>query len=478
MINPRVVDLFGFEEDELVGQKVELLIPNRYHNKHVGYREDYSKNPVKKKMGHGRDLLAKRKDNSEFPIEISLNHIQVEDSKYMIALVTDITERKNAELAVQEMNKELERKVEERTGELKASQRLYELISRNYPDGTINVFDKDYNYIFVEGKELFNMGVKSEKLRGTNYLSRIQNKDVADTIKSQLDKVFAGDSSSFEIQNQGQYFAMHAVALPNSAGHIEQILMVERNITKQKNAEAEMQKALEQEKELNELKSRFVTMASHEFKTPLGTILSSNSLIARYDQTDQQDKRMKHVNRIKSSVNHLNSILNDILSLSRLEEGHFNLNPVEFDITEFKHQVCDDISSVAKEGQHCEQNHVGDTAIVMHDKLVLRQVLYNLLSNASKYSPEHSIIQFNTTIKDGNLTIEIVDQGIGIPLDEQARLFERFFRAKNAGNVAGTGLGLNIVKRQVDLMQGTISFQSEPEKGTTFIVELPQNLAQ
>lgn len=235
----------------------------------------------------------------------------------------------------------------------------------------------------------------------------------------------------------------------------------------------EIQKALEKEKELSELKSRFVSMASHEFRTPLSTILSSISLLSRYTEGSQQDKRDKHINRIKSSVRNLTGILNDFLSLSKLEEGKIENQPSEFDIGELCPEVIDEIQGLLKDGQEIVHEGLGSPLFVRWDKRLVKNILFNLLSNAIKYSDERKKIFMRERLEEGFFLIDIVDQGIGIPDADQPYLFTRFFRAANATNIQGTGLGLNIVKRYIDLVGGSITFESQLNEGTIFTVCLP-----
>ncbi|MFM7080180.1 MAG: ATP-binding protein, partial [Bacteroidota bacterium] len=243
----------------------------------------------------------------------------------------------------------------------------------------------------------------------------------------------------------------------------------------QKNRE-ELRASLEKEKELGELKSRFVTMASHEFRTPLSTILSSASLISKYPEEAQQQQRIKHVERIKSSVNNLTAILNDFLSLGKLEEGKVQCHPTEFNIETFSQDITGELRELTKKGQTIQYSHEGEINKVFLDKNLTRNICINLLSNAIKYSNESTQIFLQTITSEHHLIIKVTDQGIGIPETEHQHIFDRFFRANNATNIQGTGLGLNIVKKYVDLMQGSISFESQANQGTTFTVKLPKSL--
>lgn len=234
----------------------------------------------------------------------------------------------------------------------------------------------------------------------------------------------------------------------------------------------EVMRALEREKELNELKSRFVTTASHEFRTPLGTILSSVSLISRYEAQADSEKRKKHVERIKSAVTNLTEILNDFLSIEKLEEGIVRCNPEPFNLSMLVREVSEDMRGIAKKGQIIEIVYEGEEFVNL-DRQLLKNALINLISNAIKYSPEDKTIEVRSNNTAEQLQIEIQDQGIGIPEEEQANIFERFYRARNANNIQGTGLGLNIVRKYIDLMNGTVSFTSSPGTGTTFTVQIP-----
>ena len=240
-----------------------------------------------------------------------------------------------------------------------------------------------------------------------------------------------------------------------------------------RNNEVELKKALEREKELSELKSRFVSMASHEFRTPLTTIASSSELIKFYTETDQQPKREKHLRRIQSAVTNLTGILGDFLSLSKLEEGKISNIPSPVNLQELLDESVDDVHVLMKTGQSIDQDfeHLDQTVLV--DKKILKNVMLNLLSNAIKYSGKGSTVWLKAKMADGMLNVSIRDEGIGIPESDQKHLFSRFFRADNAVNIQGTGLGLNIVQRYLELLKGKIDFESEEGKGTTFFFEIP-----
>jgi PAS domain S-box-containing protein len=239
-------------------------------------------------------------------------------------------------------------------------------------------------------------------------------------------------------------------------------------------AKEEVSTSLEKEKELGQLKSRFVSMASHEFRTPLSAIQLSAVLIDKYSAQLDNVNIIKHINKIKAAVSNLTSILNDFLSLEKLEAGKVEPVYTEFDIIRFAEEITEEMQLVAKQNQMIVYQHTGTGSSVKLDPALLKNCVINLIGNAIKYSGENTFIEFNSEVNDRQLIITIKDNGIGIPESDQKHLFEAFFRAHNTGNIPGTGLGLNIVTRYSNLMKGNIQFQSQVNKGTSFTIIFPQ----
>ena len=369
LVNQFALKLFGYEEGELIGKKIECLVPKRFEKKHIQHRSDFhAYSAYSRPMGMGMELFGQKKDGSEFPVEVSLSSYQVNNEHYAISFISDITVRKKSEEDLRRLNADLEMKVKERT--LSLSETVLKL-----------------GYQIKEAEE-----------------------------KDRL-----------------------------------------------------LQKALEKEKDLNELKSRFVTMASHEFRTPLSTILSSAYLVSKYQTSDDQPKRERHIERIVYAVNMLNETLNDFLSLGKIDEGKIQVRFSEFNITEMIDSFVREMASILKKGQKIIFINQGSETVILDPNLLIHIVM-NLVSNAIKFSPEDTHIQINTKNEKDHFVLSVKDSGIGISLEDQGHLFERFYRGLNVINIQGTGLGLHIVSKYAELMNGTIEFKSELDKGTEFII--------
>lgn len=247
------------------------------------------------------------------------------------------------------------------------------------------------------------------------------------------------------------------------------------NISPMKDAEDQMRDALEKANVLNDMKSRFISMASHEFRTPLSTILSSLNLMIRYYELNQGDKLRAHAKKIKSAIANLTEILEYFLSVEKLESGKVKVEHSSFNIREFTADFVNEIQDMVEDNLSINLIETLEETDIVTDKKIYRTILQNLLSNAVKYSPDGG--QISVRLSNTNHIIELVvtDEGMGIPEKDQPFLFDRFYRAENASNIQGTGLGLNIIKKYIELLGGDITFQSELGKGTTFTIHLPLN---
>lgn len=290
-------------------------------------------------------------------------------------------------------------------------------------------------------------------------------------------EAYTAHEHGVELLRNGQldtgYYNFVYEPLRNAAGTTEGIYIVATDVTGQVLARQKADQLLVQERELNDLKSNFLTLASHEFRTPMTMILSSASLIGRYNAVDDEANRERHVQRIKSAVHSLTGILSDFLSIGHLEEDTMHGRPHSVDIVPFCDEVVDDLQGLIKPGQHIVYRHLAGESMIGIDGQMLKNILINLLVNASKYSSDGKEIELTTDVQPEQLVITVKDEGIGIPDADQDKLFITFFRARNAMHLQGTGLGLYIVKRYVDLLSGTITFTSQLNAGTIFTIQLP-----
>lgn len=266
--------------------------------------------------------------------------------------------------------------------------------------------------------------------------------------------------------------------LKEYAAHLEELVeerteTLKRSLKSLEVAKEEVIQSLEKEKELSQLKSRFVSMASHEFRTPLSAIQLSSVLIEKYAHEFNNPNIAKHVDKIKNAVANLTSILNDFLSLEKLEAGKVEPVFTTFDVVRFAEEITEEMQLIAKDNQNIVYQHTGTGRNVKLDQSLLKNCIINLISNAIKYSGENTFIEFNTEVTEDLLIVTVKDNGIGIPETDQKHLFEAFFRAHNTGNIPGTGLGLNIVTRYAHLMRGKITFESKVGSGTSFTLSFP-----
>lgn len=253
----------------------------------------------------------------------------------------------------------------------------------------------------------------------------------------------------------------------------ERTLILKEALQKLEQSQKELHDALNKEKQLSEIKSRFVSIASHEFRTPLSTVLSSASLLSKYTTTAEQSKRDRHVEKIKNAVRNLNDILDDFLSLGKLEENKVEIHPVLFNLEEFIEELTEEMRPLQKEGQRIIFSCEGSPTL-FSDKRLLKNIIVNLLANAIKFSDENASINIRSKTSPSQVEIEIEDHGIGIAEEDQEHLFSSFFRGRNAVNIQGTGLGLHIIKRYADILKGTIKIKSTLGRGTTVTVIIPQ----
>ena len=458
--------LFDYEEDELIGQPLEVLIPKKYHHNHPKYVDSFMENSGKRKMGHGRDLYGLRKDGSTFPVEVGLNPFSIYDNDYVMALVIDITVRKKAE------------------EELKHWANIF-----NESLNEIFIFDAvTLKFLNVNAGALSNLGYSLEELREMTPIDIKPNYNKEQFV-SAIKPLLQGYKKKIKFntvhqRKDGSEYPVEVHLQYSRYGGGDTLVAIIIDITERANYTEKLEKtvelrtlqlkeALHKEKELNELKTKFLSLVSHEFKTPLSAIMTSSALIGKYTKDEQQDKRQRHVNTIQNKVKYLNNIINDFLSIERLESGKINYKYSQFSLSKVVNEVIYDANMLLKEGQIIVYPEDIDDIVIDFDEKILELMLNNLINNAIKYSPEHSKIEVKAWVDKEVIKIKIIDSGIGVPEKEQKYLFNRYFRAENAVLLQGTGIGLNIVKSHLENLGGTITFTSKENIGSTFTVTIP-----
>ncbi|WP_299535899.1 PAS domain-containing sensor histidine kinase [Ulvibacterium sp.] len=370
--NQRSEELFGYAKDELLGQKLAILIPNAQRGKHKKLAESvYSEDIGVRKM-KGRNLSGLHKNGSQIPLQVGLSPFSLYGNRYVLTLIEDLSKIKEKDNQIYELNTQLEKKIRLRTQELR------------------------------------------------------------DTVAK-----------------------------------------LKREVKRRKEAEDKIKDALQRERELNDLKTKFLSMVSHEFKTPLSGILTAATLVGKYNTENQQEKREKHLKTIIAEVRRLNAILTDFLSIERLEQGKEVYRLADFSLSKVVNEVIYDANMILKDGQKINYPQNIDDIIINQDERIVALALTNLLHNAIKYSREDTEIDFRVDMTKNKITFHIIDQGIGIPQGDQKHIFDRYFRAENVLLTQGTGIGLNIVKAHVENLGGHISFKSKEDHGSVFSIELP-----
>ncbi len=515
LVNTSAANLFGYAIEELIGKNVSTLMPSPHRGLHNGYLDNYLRTGERKIIGIGREVHGMRKDGILFPFRLSISEVILKDRRIFTGIIHDLTEQKHFEQALNEEKERAQNYLDIANTLIVVvnPEEQIELINEKgcemlgYSEQQLN--DKNWFDLCLEPetrdkyRSLFR-NVMEERHEVPEYIENIiivnggHKRLIAfrnSLLRDKTGKPVAIISSGVDITEQRA--AEERIKQLNAeleqrveqrteelASAVNQLLNINKKLETEiqerkvieaalRQSEQELRGLYEKEKELSDLKSRFVAMASHEFRTPLSTILSSADLLDAYNSTEQHEKRLKHSARIKSAVSNLTSILNDFLSLSRLEEGKIQCQLVACDLSDFCQEILDEVGPLLKPGQTLDYNPPQNNTIIWIDKKILKNILYNLLSNAIKYSAEGQAIECRMSITEQELRITIRDYGIGIPEEEQQHLFTRFFRAHNVENIQGTGLGLNIVKRYLDLLDGNISFESATGKGSTFSIGIP-----
>lgn len=356
--------------------------------------------------------------------------------------------------------------------ELLRIRHLHETLAQNFPTVIVGTLNKEMQFALIGGNSI-TKDLPGNSTSGNSHPFGYHFPHFDHDTLPILRQAFNGESVMHNAEANGQCFNIKAIPVREPDGSIKELLCVFENITEQKKMQEGLLAALDREKELGELKSRFVTMASHEFRTPLTAILASTFLLENFAPEDYDREKVVHTSRIKRSVNNLTNILNEFLSLEKLEANKVSVVHSDINVPEYlQDDLIGEMDLVKKPGQSINYEHTGK-AIVHLDHHLLWSILTNLISNALKYSRPEAVVNVTSDLNEERLLVTVTDRGIGIPSDEQKNIFGRFYRARNATNIEGTGLGLHITQKYVGLLKGEITFESRLDEGTKFTVVLP-----
>ena len=589
--NRSVETIFGYKKSELVGKALNLLIPSNYHIEHSKYFDEFVNIDKPRKMADSADIFAKKKDGTIFPVEVELNPFSIYSKNYIMALIKDVSEKKEVEKNLMLRTKALQssnngivitdalkhdnpiiyynstfqkltgysdeeilnqncRFLQGNDRNQKSLEDLRKAINkgescqariRNYKkDGTLfwndlyvfpitnsrgvvtnfigiqndvtlrikieeerhhlaSIFDESLNEIYVFDASTLkfinvnfgaqkNIGYRLEELKNMTVLDIKPNEDelkyrktIDVLLKNNVEKI---EFESVHKRKDATTYPVEVHLQVSNLNNRDVFIAIILDITERKNYTTNLEKkveertyqlerALNKEIELNDLKTSFLSLVSHEFKTPLSAILTSSELLTKYQFENQQEKRNKHIKTIIDRVHFLNNIINDFLSVERLETGKINYRFSNFKISKVVNEAVYDANMLLKQGQQINYPENIDDLSLFQDEKIMQLILSNLLYNSIKYSPEESIIDLKIEQNDKLTKLTIKDKGIGIPDKDQKHIFERYFRAQNVINTQGTGIGLNIVKNHLENLGGTIYFESIEHKGTTFVITLP-----
>ncbi|MEH2284299.1 MAG: PAS domain S-box protein [Nostoc sp.] len=393
-------------------------------------------------------------------------------------------QRQRAQEALQKLNQDLEVRVKQRTLDLQQSEAELRAIFNQAAVG-IKLETLDGHFLKVNQKLCEILGYSQEEILKINFKNITHPEDIQVHL-NKLQQLIAGEIETFSIEKRYLHKNANVIwinltvsLIRDPIGNPIYVIGVVKDIRERKQAEENICKALEKEKELSELKSRFISMTSHEFRTPLAVIASSAGILKSFSHKLDEQQKHKHLQCIQTYVQHTTQLLDDILLINKAEAGKLAFEPTSVNLINFCRSLVEEIQlsspnhTLAFCPQYLGNSSTDDRFMVSIDKKLLRQILSNLLSNSVKYSPESRNVQIDLLVQDKSAVFLIKDEGIGILAEEQQNLFEPFYRASNVGNTPGTGLGLAIVNNCIDLHRGRIIFASQVGLGTTFRVELP-----
>jgi PAS domain S-box-containing protein len=481
IFNAKAEELFGYDSSEALGRQVEFLMPERFHQRHVVHRDSYHTQPVKRSMSQTKNLFARRKNGTEFPIEAGLSSIPTKDGTFVMTFLTDITERKRAEEEIKRLNKSLERRAQE-------SETRYQQIVELAEEG-IWVVDSEAKTTYVNHAMARMLGYTETEMLERSFFDFIDETEYQ-TANAHFERRKQGLSEKQEFKLKAKdgksvwtYMATSPVL--DEQGKILWSCALVYDITERKQAEEQLQQSTERISLANaelaratRLKDEFMASMSHELRTPLNAILGLAEALQEEVYGSLTDRQHKSLRTIEQSGKHLLDLITDILDLSKIESGKMELQIAPISLN----RLCESSLTFVKQQAQKKKINLStkisaDLETIEVDERRIRQVLINLLNNAVKFTPEGGEVslEITTNSEEGILQITVIDTGIGIAPENLDKLFKPFMQLDSSlsRRYAGTGLGLALVRRIVELHGGSIALESELGKGSTFTVTLP-----
>jgi PAS domain S-box-containing protein len=404
------------------------------------------------------DWLASAPSGEEIPLEVALTRIQWSGRQVIQALITDISERKRAQAALTESEARF-------SAAFQASPAFLGILRAG-----------DEKYVLANDAFVNWLGYSREEVLGHTCIEfeLWENLEERDQLLKDMRAIGSIRQRECRWKNRGgETFTILLSAETIKLNNTPHLLSMATDITQRKRAEEELLKTLEREKELGKLKSNFVSMVSHEFRTPLGIIQSSSELLRDFYQKMQPDERNEQLESITRNTRRMAGMMEEVLVLSRLDAGKLEFQPAALDLNGFCRRIVDEVLSATNRRGVIELSLISVPLEATADERLLGHIFTNLLSNAVKYSEPGATAQF-TVNRDGSDAVCVVrDLGIGISDDDQKQLFNAFHRGSNVGTRPGTGLGLLLVKRCIELHGGRVQLESKVGEGTTVTVRLP-----
>lgn len=486
--NPAAEQTFGYAERDVIGRDMtELVIPPAYRARHRAGMRRYLESGEARVLGRRIEITAMRADQSEFPCELTITHLRIEGRPVFTAFLRDITDRKKAQDDVQRLNASLEQQVAVQTEELRASIATLEQTRARLEEAQAIGRIGDVEVDLATGRRvwsdevfrLYAFPLAPEPPPLEEVIARVHPSDQP-AFRRFLDLYQHSDAeSSLEyrvIRNDGSivWLMMRARVRERPGGPGRVLRVTVQGITQRKTLERELLATIDKERELGRLKTSFLQMVTHEYRTPLGIITSSAQILEKYFDRLEPAQRQEQLQSIRLSARNLANLLEEVLFLGKTDSGVVVLQPDPVDLPSWLRTVADEV--VAGLGAERVVTVSADevSGPVVLDERLLRHVMNNLVSNALKYSTLDRPVAITARTADGWVVLSVRDHGIGIPPADRQKLFQMFQRASNVGTISGSGLGLVIVKRCIDLHGGTIDLLDAPGGGTEVVVRLPR----